>query len=221
MTSPTALTIAGEPSGTSPEDFKLVATLDGVLVPPTLPLLRPDDLGVLRGDGVFEATLVVDGVVRDLEEHLARMQVSARMVDLDLPAPDDWRPAIAAVLAGWAGGPEMVLRLIATRGIEAGGPPTCYAIGSALAATSVAQRRDGIRVLVLDRGFDGAAVARQPWLLVGAKTHLLRRQHGCLPIRQGARRRRRDLSEQRRLGARGADVDRHPGARPHPGHTAA
>ena len=170
MTSPTALTIAGEPSGISPEDFKLVATLEGVLVPPTLPLLRPDDLGVLRGDGVFEATLAVDGVVRDLEEHLARMQVSARMVDLDLPASDDWRPAIAAVLAGWAGGPEMVLRLIATRGIEAGGPPTCYAIGSALAATSVAQRRDGIRVLVLDRGFDGAAVARQPWLLVGAKT---------------------------------------------------
>lgn len=170
MTSPTEPPVAAEPSGTSPEDFKLIATLDGVLIPPTLPLLRPDDLGVLRGDGVFEATLAVDGEVRDLQEHLARLQVSARMVDLDLPAPDAWRPAIAALLAGWSGGREMVLRLIATRGIEAGGPPTCYAIGSALAATSVTQRRDGIRVLVLDRGFDGAAVAREPWLLAGAKT---------------------------------------------------
>lgn len=157
------------PAG-SPEDFKLIATLDGVLVPPTLPLLRPDDLGVLRGDGVFEATLVVDGVVRDLDEHLARMQVSARMVDLGLPEPAAWRPAVAAVLAGWAGGREMVLRLIATRGIEAGGPPTCYAIGSALAESTVVQRRDGIRVLALDRGFHGPAVVAEPWLLVGAKT---------------------------------------------------
>jgi 4-amino-4-deoxychorismate lyase len=157
-------------AGGAPDQFKLVATLDGVLVPPTLPLLRPDDLGVLRGDGIFEATVAVDGVVRDLEEHFARMRVSARMLDLDLPAADAWRPAVAAVLAGWAGGREMVLRLIATRGIEAGGPPTCYVIGSAMADSAVRQRREGIRVLVLDRGFHGPAVAAEPWLLVGAKT---------------------------------------------------
>jgi 4-amino-4-deoxychorismate lyase len=158
------------PSDTTPEDFKLVATLDGVLVPPTLPLLRPDDLGALRGDGIFEATLAVDGQVRDLPEHLARMSVSARMVDLDLPNPDAWQRAIDAVLAGWGGGAEMVLRLIATRGIEAGGPPTCYVLGSALAESMVRQRREGIKVLVLDRGFTGAQVAAEPWLLVGAKT---------------------------------------------------
>jgi 4-amino-4-deoxychorismate lyase len=158
------------PAAGGPDEFKLVATLDGVLVPPTLPMLRPDDLGVLRGDGIFEATVAVDGVVRDLEEHFARMRVSARMVDLDLPETEAWRPAVAAVLAGWTGGREMVLRLIATRGIEAGGPPTCYVIGSALAESAARQRREGIRVLVLDRGFHGPAVAAEPWLLVGAKT---------------------------------------------------
>jgi 4-amino-4-deoxychorismate lyase len=151
-------------------DVKLVATLDGVLVPPTLPLLRPDDLGVLRGDGIFEATLAVDGQVRDLPEHFARLQVSARMVDLGVPDPDGWRPAIDAVLAGWHGDREMVLRLIATRGIEAGGPPTCFVIGSALAPAIAEQRRVGIRVLALDRGFSGPQVAAEPWLLVGAKT---------------------------------------------------
>jgi 4-amino-4-deoxychorismate lyase len=155
---------------TSPDQFKIVARLDGVLVPPTLPLLRPDDLGVLRGDGVFETTLAVNGFPRDLEEHLARLQVSAGMIDLVLPAPDEWRPAIRAVLAGWTGGDQMVLRLIATRGIEAGGEPTCYVMGSALADASVRQRTEGVRVLVLERGFHGAEVANKPWLLVGAKT---------------------------------------------------
>ena len=154
---------------TTPELTKIVARLDGVLVPPTLGLLRPDDLGVLRGDGVFETTLAVGGSPRDLDEHLARMQVSARMMELDLPAPEDWQPAIRAVLAGWTGGPEMVLRLIATRGPEDGGEPTCYVIGSALAESAVAARR-GIKVLLLERGFHGAEVAAKPWLLVGAKS---------------------------------------------------
>jgi len=154
---------------TTPELTKIVARLDGVPVPPTLGLLRPDDLGVLRGDGVFETTLAVGGMPRDLDEHLARMQASARMMDLDLPAPEDWRPAIRTVLAGWTGGPEMVLRLIATRGPEDGGVPTCYVIGSALAESAVAARQ-GIKVLLLDRGFHGADVAAKPWLLVGAKS---------------------------------------------------
>jgi 4-amino-4-deoxychorismate lyase len=155
---------------TSPDQSKIVARLDGVLVPPTLPLLRPDDLGVLRGDGVFETTLAVHGFPRDLQEHLARLQVSAGMIDLTLPGPDEWRPAIRSVLAGWTGGDQMVLRLIATRGIETGGAPTCYVIGSALAESSVLQRTEGVRVLVLERGFAGAEVAGKPWLLVGAKT---------------------------------------------------
>ncbi len=154
---------------TTPELTKIVSRLDGVLVPPTLGLLRPDDLGVLRGDGVFETTLAVAGVPRDLDEHLARMQVSAGMIDLDLPAPDEWQPAIRRVLAAWTGGPEMVLRLIATRGPEDGEGPTCYVIGSALAEATEAGRK-GIRVLLLERGFHGADVADKRWLLVGAKT---------------------------------------------------
>jgi 4-amino-4-deoxychorismate lyase len=154
---------------TTPELTKIVVRLDGVPVPPTLALLRPDDLGVLRGDGVFETTLAVGGSPRDLDEHLARMQASARMLDLALPAPDAWQPAIQTVLAGWTGGSEMVLRLIATRGPEDGGEPTCYVIGSALAESAVAAR-SGIKVLLLDRGFHGADVAAKPWLLVGAKS---------------------------------------------------
>ncbi len=150
--------------------MRVVARLDGVLIPPTLGLLRPDDLGVLRGDGVFETTLAVNGFPRDLDKHLERLSVSARMIDLKLPGDDSWDGAIRAVLAGWAGGAEMVLRLIATRGVESGGQPTCFAMGSALGDDAVAARSAGVRVLLLGRGYSAADVATKPWLLAGAKT---------------------------------------------------
>ena len=73
------------------DDQALVALLDGTLVDPTEPLLRPDDLGVLRGEGVFETTLVVDGQPRDLDEHLTRLALSAEMTGLVVPPADRWR----------------------------------------------------------------------------------------------------------------------------------
>jgi 4-amino-4-deoxychorismate lyase len=146
----------------------LVGLLDGRLVPADQPLLRPDDAGVVRGDGVFETTLVVDGQPRDLDEHLARLDRSAAMTDLELPPAADWRKGIAAVLGGWTGA-DMVLRLIATRGPESG-RPTCYVTGAPVSPTAIAQRTAGVRVLLLDRGFTGSAAVASPWLLAGAKT---------------------------------------------------
>ncbi len=137
-------------------------------MPSTTPLLRPDDAGVTRGDGVFETTLVVDGEVRDLDEHLARLARSARLADLDLPGEADWKRGIAAVVGAWSGR-SMALRLIATRGPEHG-PPTCYVTGFPVSAAAVAQRTSGVRVLLLDRGLSGTGAAASPWLLTGAKT---------------------------------------------------
>lgn len=147
----------------------IAALLDGTLVDPAEPLLRPDDLGVLRGEGVFETTLVVDGQPRDLDEHLVRLAVSAQLTGLVLPAPDRWRTAVAALVGAWRGGSQMVLRLIASRGPE-GGDPVCYALGAALPTSSLRQRRSGIRVLLLERGFTVDVGASAPWLLAGAKT---------------------------------------------------
>lgn len=150
----------------------IIATLDGQLHRADEPLLRPDDLGVLRGDGVFETTLAVDGVPRDLTEHLERLATSAKLLDFDIPAELAWQPAISAVLKAWAeagGASEMTLRLMATRGAEAGGEPTTLVIGSDVAAATLAQR-SGVRVRVLERGFAGPDVAAMPWLLPGAKT---------------------------------------------------
>ena len=140
-----------------------------VVVDSTSALIRADDMGVLRGDGVFETTLVVEGVPRDLEEHLARMAVSAGMVELDLPAAEAWQDAIRAVLAVGSPQPQASLRLVATRGPESGGDPTCFATLGPVAASTLAQR-DGVSILLLDRGFAGPEAAKAPWLLAGAKT---------------------------------------------------
>lgn len=151
----------------------LIALLDGTLVDPAQPIVRADDQGVVRGDGVFDALLAVGGRARDLDPHLERLAQSARM--LDLPAPDEagYRRAVDAVLAAWdwAAHPEAVLRMILTRGPEgtAGEPNGCV-MAAPLDAASRRQRSEGVRVLLLDRGFEGGEIADLPWLLPGAKS---------------------------------------------------
>ena len=144
--------------------IKLVALLDGTLVDPAQPIVRADDQGVVRGDGVFDALLAVDGVVRDLDPHLDRLARSATL--LDLPAPDDagYRRAVDAIVAAWdwAADPEVVLRLIQTRGPEGAEHPNGWVMAAPLDAASRRQRVDGVRVLLLDRGFEGSEIAPLP-----------------------------------------------------------
>jgi len=148
----------------------MVALLDGTLLDPETPLLRPDDLGVLRGEGVFETTLVVDGEPRDLAEHLARLAVSGDMTGLVVPPPGSWRRGVDALVSAWTGDRQMVMRLVASRGPESASAPVCYALGASLSPVSIRQRSEGIRVLLLDRGFTAKAAEAAPWLLAGAKT---------------------------------------------------
>ncbi len=148
----------------------MVALLDGTLQDPGTPLLRPDDLGVLRGEGVFETTLVVDGEPRDLDDHLARLAVSGEMTGMVVPAPESWRRGVDALVSSWTGDRQMVMRLVASRGPESVSEPVCYVLGVRLSPVSIRQRSAGVRVLLLDRGFTGQAAESAPWLLAGAKT---------------------------------------------------
>ncbi|WP_159433611.1 aminotransferase class IV [Agrococcus sp. Marseille-P2731] len=155
----------------------MLALLDGSIVDVTHPIVRADDLGVVRGDGVFDATLVragADGApqVHDRESHLDRLERSAEI--LQLPAPDraGYGRAIDALCAAWdfAAHPEAVIRLVLTRGPEAGGDPTAFALMAALGASVVREREQGVSVTLLGRGHDGDDVAAMPWLLPGAKS---------------------------------------------------
>lgn len=146
---------------------------DGRVADPDAPHLLVTDLGVVRGDGVFETLLAVDGRPLQLEAHLDRLAGSADALDLELPDGARWRAAIDTGLAEFArrhGDGEAMIRLVGTRGVDAAGPPTCWVYLQPVPASSHEQRRRGLDVLLLDRGYASDAAAAAPWLLLGSKT---------------------------------------------------
>jgi len=162
------------------------------LVPADEPVVTADDLGLTRGDGCFEGLRLVahpgeDGLeaeIPNLGAHLARMQRSARSLDLpDDPAP--WAQLLDLAARAWATGHagshdddaaprEAAVKLSMTRGLPqpAGEPvaPTVVVTVSAMDAASLAARRDGVRVASMTRGYGPEAFAGAPWLLGGVKT---------------------------------------------------
>jgi 4-amino-4-deoxychorismate lyase len=151
--------------------MRVLVFLDGTPADPDVAQIKVDDLGLLRGDGVFETILVVDGRPRELGPHLDRLARSAAM--LDLPAPDlaAWERVVSLVLERWAGGTEMVLKLVYTRGSD-GDPaavPTGFALGSEVPPSILRARAEGVAAITLDRGFPPDLAERAPWLLLGAK----------------------------------------------------
>ncbi|MER5266645.1 aminodeoxychorismate lyase [Actinosynnema sp. NPDC002837] len=151
--------------------MRVLALLDGTLADPDAPLIRVDDFGLMRGDGVFETILVVDGKPRELAPHLDRLARSAAMLDLPEPDRAAFERAVDLVLDNWAGGAEIALKLVYTRGVEGGdGTPTGFALGMDISPKVMAQRAEGIAAVTLDRGIEPGLMERAPWLLLGAKS---------------------------------------------------
>jgi 4-amino-4-deoxychorismate lyase len=127
------------------------------------------DLGVTRGDGIFETMMVSNGHAPAIDAHLARFGSSARM--LDLPAPDGevWRAAVREAIAAHDPVEVLAVKLVLTRGVEGTGVPTAW-VHAQPAADFSAARTAGIRVVTLDRGYRHDVAITSPWLLQGAKT---------------------------------------------------
>lgn len=149
---------------------RVLAQLYGGLLDPDEPFLTADDLGILRGDGAFETILVVDGVPLQYEAHLARLASTAAMLELPEPDLSAWRSCVDTALGAWTAPGEMMLRLVLTRGRETGGAVTGYAMGVPVPRRLLDQRRDGVSVLALTRGYPVDLAGSAPWLLLGAKT---------------------------------------------------
>lgn len=154
------------------EPMRVLAFLDGTLANPDDPHIRVDDLGLLRGDGVFETVLIAGREPRELRPHLDRLARSASM--LDLPEPDDeaWQRVVRTVIDNWTEGDEFALKLVYTRGVE-GDPaaePTAFAMGMPIGENVLRARREGLAAVTLDRGIDPGLAERAPWLLLGAKS---------------------------------------------------
>lgn len=137
-------------------------------VSPAEPVLTAFDAGAARGDGIFETLGARDGRPRALDAHLERLTASALKLDLPAPHLGQWRAAIAEMLAVLPTEGHASLRLTITRGTDAAGP-TCWVTGTPITGT-FPERRDGIRVVTLSRGYANDVGETAPWLLVGAKT---------------------------------------------------
>lgn len=161
------LTILNRPSADAPAHD--LAAPPFRFADPDVPHLSMLDLSATRGDGIFETISVFKGIPQALEHHLSRFAVSARK--LDLPAPDLrlWREAVFATAAQLDPTPESFVKTVLTRGIEGDDKPTGWAYGSHSGDFSAA-RTEGIRVIMLDRGYRHDIEQTSPWLLPGAKT---------------------------------------------------
>src|SRR5215218_1244752 len=114
------------------------------------PALDPLDLALVRGEAVFEALRTYGGRPFRLEARLEHL--AARAIDA-------------------AGGGDLVLRLICTRGREGpGGGPVAFAICTDLPASFEEERRRGLRLVLLTTATDPLLRAAAPWLLAGVKT---------------------------------------------------
>ncbi len=153
---------------------QLVAVLGQGVVPTTSAVLTADDLGLTRGDGVFDATRVMTddeghATAEHVDLHLARFARSARIVDLPEPDPRAWKALIAEALAAWHHPGEAALKMMLTRGPEHQ-PSTPSAPSALLTITSTEPgNRRPLKVVLLDRGYSSHAFAAAPWLLGGAK----------------------------------------------------
>lgn len=151
----------------------LLAVLGVGVVDPSTPVLRADDAGLIRGDGCFEGCRVLraaDGTVliQKLDAHLDRLRRSAGALDIPFDEPA-WRGLVAQALGAWEGPDEAAAKLLLTRGPADGAPVGLVTI-SPLPPQLAALRRDGLRVVTLNRGTTSDAYADAPWLLGGVKT---------------------------------------------------
>lgn len=145
-------------------------------VDPRAPIIRATDLGVTRGDGVFETAVVRRGRPQALEAHLARLERSARLMELPPPRPERWRAAVrrAAAEVSRPGvvreGEIAAIKFAMTRGdeIESSGP-TGWVLGFTVDDPAGVRAR-GVSAVVLDRGYRQDVMQTAPWLLQGAKS---------------------------------------------------
>jgi len=151
-----------------PGDPLALAVLGHGLVDPATPWLRADDEAVLRGRAAFETLRVYAGRPFRLAVHLERLGRSAEVLELAAPDTDGLTGLVAAAL-GHVGGVDAVLRLVWTPG-AAGGPPTGFALVTALPDGLDAMRTEGIALASLQLAIGATARQASPWLLAGVKS---------------------------------------------------
>jgi branched-chain amino acid aminotransferase len=91
--------------------------LDGKFVDPADAKISVFDHGLLYGDGIFEGIRLYGGNVFRLEEHLERLEYSAKAIMLDLPLTRQELSDITCETCRQNGLTDAYIRLVVTRGV--------------------------------------------------------------------------------------------------------
>lgn len=141
------------------------------VVPYDQPIVDGMNLGITRGDGIFETVGIHDGRVHEVQPHLDRFARSAAMLDLPEPDKEAFRAAVELGIGLLdEGAQDAYCKYVLTRGIEG---RASGAFGYAFLDANpdwTRQRTEGIAVVTLSRGYALDIQQTAPWLLQGAKT---------------------------------------------------
>ena len=96
--------------------MSIVVMIDGRIRPPGEQSASVFDRGFLYGDSVFETIRTYGGAPFELDEHLRRLEHSARLVFIPLPVPISGLAAEVLEAVGAAANPESYVRVMLTRG---------------------------------------------------------------------------------------------------------
>lgn len=135
------------------------------LIDPTTPVLRADDLGVLRGESVFETMRIAGGRVRYVGAHLRRLDRSAERLAIALPHGIEQLVDAAGAAYDEEDG---VLRVVVSKGVP-GEHPVAFALAYPIAPETIRGREQGVRAITLGLGVSATDRATKPWLLGGVK----------------------------------------------------
>jgi len=136
------------------------------LLDPAAPVLRADDLGVARGEAVFETLRIAGGRAAFVQLHLDRLVRSAARVAVELPG--GWQALVDTVVGAYDG-TDGVLRLTCSKGAP-GASPVGFALATPMPDEAVHARQQGVSVVTLTLGVAADVRAEAPWLLGGVKS---------------------------------------------------
>jgi branched-chain amino acid aminotransferase len=180
--------------------MKKAVSIDGRIVSDENAKISVLDHGVLYGDGLFEGIRVRAGRIFRIERHLARLQLGARVLGLDLPFDAEQQARIVVDTVRAFGQREAYVRLLVTRGEGPLGvdpttckKPTVVCIVAEIGLFSAEQRAQGLTMLtssyrrpnpdvqdvaVKTLNYLGSALAKQEARQRGADEALLLNQSG-------------------------------------------
>ena len=134
--------------------MKKTVSIDGQLVQGESAKISVLDHGLLYGDGLFEGIRVRAGRIFRLEQHLARLELGARTIGLELPFNAAQQAQIVTDTVRAFGQREAYVRLLVTRGEGPLGvdpttckKPTVVCIVAEIGLFSAEQRAQGLAML--------------------------------------------------------------------------